>query len=102
MIGLAVYGVGTVIAIFAQSFGLLLAARAIQGMGGRRSASGRGSRHARASPITTIARERQHADEDEPPAAGQRNGMPIGRRDRGTMMNTMRSATSRAPSPAWL
>jgi DHA1 family bicyclomycin/chloramphenicol resistance-like MFS transporter len=34
MIGLAVYGVGTVIAIFAQSFGLLLAARAIQGMGG--------------------------------------------------------------------
>jgi DHA1 family bicyclomycin/chloramphenicol resistance-like MFS transporter len=34
MIGLAVYGVGTVIAIFAESFGLLLMARAIQGMGG--------------------------------------------------------------------
>jgi MFS transporter, DHA1 family, multidrug resistance protein len=34
MIGLAIYGVGTVIAIFAQSFGVLLAARAIQGMGG--------------------------------------------------------------------
>jgi DHA1 family bicyclomycin/chloramphenicol resistance-like MFS transporter len=34
MIGLAVYCVGTVIAIFAQSFGLLLVARAIQGMGG--------------------------------------------------------------------
>src|SRR5882724_7042263 len=34
MIGLAVYGVVTVIAIFAPSFGVLLAARAIQGMGG--------------------------------------------------------------------
>jgi MFS transporter, DHA1 family, multidrug resistance protein len=34
MIGLAVYCVGTVIATFAQSFTLLLAARAIQGMGG--------------------------------------------------------------------
>jgi DHA1 family bicyclomycin/chloramphenicol resistance-like MFS transporter len=34
MIGLAVYGVGTVIAIFASSFGLLLAGRAVQGMGG--------------------------------------------------------------------
>jgi DHA1 family bicyclomycin/chloramphenicol resistance-like MFS transporter len=34
LIGLAVYCVGTVIAIFAQSFGLLLAARAVQGMGG--------------------------------------------------------------------
>ncbi len=34
MIGLAIYAVGTVIAIFAQSFGVLLAARAIQGMGG--------------------------------------------------------------------
>jgi len=33
MIGLAIYSVGTVIAIFAPSFGLLLAARAIQGMG---------------------------------------------------------------------
>lgn len=34
MIGLAVYCVGTVIAIFAPSFGLLLTARAIQGAGG--------------------------------------------------------------------
>src|SRR5215468_7202352 len=34
MIGLGVYSVGTVIAIFAPSFGLLLAARAIQGAGG--------------------------------------------------------------------
>ena len=34
LLGLAVYGVGTVIAIFAQSFGLLLAGRAVQGMGG--------------------------------------------------------------------
>jgi len=33
MIGLAVYGVGTVIAIVAPSFGLLLAGRAVQGMG---------------------------------------------------------------------
>ena len=33
MIGLAVYGVGTVVAIFAPSFGLLLAGRAVQGMG---------------------------------------------------------------------
>ena len=33
MIGLAVYCVGTVIAIFAPSFGLLLAGRAVQGMG---------------------------------------------------------------------
>jgi DHA1 family bicyclomycin/chloramphenicol resistance-like MFS transporter len=34
MIGLAVYSIGTVIAIVAPSFGLLLAARAIQGAGG--------------------------------------------------------------------
>jgi DHA1 family bicyclomycin/chloramphenicol resistance-like MFS transporter len=34
MIGLAVYSIGTVIAILAPSYGLLLAARAIQGMGG--------------------------------------------------------------------
>ena len=34
MIGLAVYCVGTVVAIFAPSFGVLLAGRAIQGMGG--------------------------------------------------------------------
>lgn len=33
MIGLAVYCVGTVIAIFAPSFGLLLTGRAVQGMG---------------------------------------------------------------------
>jgi len=33
MIGLAVYGVGTVIAIVAPSFGVLLAGRAVQGMG---------------------------------------------------------------------
>jgi len=33
LIGLAVYGVGTLIAIFAPSFGLLLAGRAVQGMG---------------------------------------------------------------------
>ena len=33
MIGLAVYSIGTVVAIFATSFGLLLAGRAIQGMG---------------------------------------------------------------------
>jgi len=34
MIGLAVYCVGTVVAIVAPSYGVLLAARAIQGMGG--------------------------------------------------------------------
>lgn len=33
LIGLAIYGVGTVIAIFASSYGLLLAGRAVQGMG---------------------------------------------------------------------
>jgi len=33
MIGLAVYGAGTVVAIFAPNFGLLLAGRAVQGMG---------------------------------------------------------------------
>jgi DHA1 family bicyclomycin/chloramphenicol resistance-like MFS transporter len=34
MIGLGVYCIGTVVAIFAPSFGVLLAGRAIQGMGG--------------------------------------------------------------------